>query len=111
MKQSSEKTIKPTISDILLDIEDINCSYKTHFNKEDRNAVGYSKINNITVRIKVPSDIIFDLSLRNLTERYRCKDTILSTINRLSSYLEYEGFKKVHEYNSTNFLELQYNIK
>lgn len=113
MKQSSEKVIKPTISDILLDIEDIKCTYKLQLIKGERNGVGYSKIEKILIRIVSPIDysiLRLEHSLYGgTTERTRMIDnTVKETVDRLSSYLEYEGFKKSNQINDTYSVDLYY---
>lgn len=60
-----------------MDIEDVGCSYKLKFYKGERNDVGYSKINTIAIQIKNKNN-----------------HDIRDMIDRLSSYLDYEGFKK-----------------
>lgn len=98
MKQVSANTIKSTISDILLDVEDIKCQPKIHITKGERNGAGFSKVTTIVIRIKTEDYLHERAFVKNTTGSFYDKDRIVfDTIDRLSSYLQYEGFRKAHE--------------
>ncbi len=109
MRQTSEKIIKDTISDILLDIEDIKCVPTLVINKGERNGVGYAPIYNIALRIRSANGKIIHQRSSRESDNNEYEKIIYSTIDRLTSYLKYEGFNKTHEFDNVHYVEIQYD--